>query len=131
MKQENEVRNLNDYFSLIRKRPAMYLGKNEISMLWDHLQGYKMAFWINNIENAIDRDFFDSFNDFVCNYYNVELCCDWKSIILEQSFNKEEFALSKFFDLWDILLEMLLKIFIIQRESLFRCLMSSFSIKRK
>ena len=65
MTPPDKIKNLKDYFEVIRQRPGMYLGTNTISKLYDHLQGFQMAYWLNNFDNSIDKHFFDNFTDFV------------------------------------------------------------------
>ena len=96
------MRNLIDYFTEIRVRPGMYLGNNTITKLYDHLQGYQMAYWNNKFENSVDKYFFENFNEFIYNYYGVTTNDNWKGIILGQNFGNEEVALSKFFELFDL-----------------------------
>ncbi len=96
-----KIGNLKDYFAVLRQRPGMYLGTNTISKLHDHLQGYLMSNWFNNIDNPIDKSFFDNFNDFVYRYYGVTTNDNWKGVILDQCFGNEQNALEKFFELYD------------------------------
>ena len=102
MTQPDKIKNLKDYFVHLRKRPAMYLGANTITKLHDHLQGYKMAYWFNDIDNSVDRNFFDNFNEFVYRYYGVTTNDSWKGVILEQCFGDEQRALDTFFELFDL-----------------------------
>jgi hypothetical protein len=102
MTQPDKIRNLIDYFSQVRKRPEMYLGTNTITKLYDQLHGYKMAFWFNDIDNPVDKNFLDNFTNFVCLHYGVQTNDNWKSIILEQSSGSEQNALNAFFDLFDL-----------------------------
>lgn len=102
MTQQDKIRNLIDYFSQVRKRPGMYLGENTITKLYDHLQGYRMAYWFNDIDNHVDKHFFDNFNEFVYGYYTVTTNDNWKGVILEQSFGNEQNALDTFFELFDL-----------------------------
>ena len=96
MTQTNKIHNLKEYFEVVRQRPGMYLGTNTISKLHDHLQGYKMAYWHNDFDNLIDKNFFDNFNDFVYSYYGVTTNDNWRGVILEQCFNNEQAALTTF-----------------------------------
>ena len=102
MDNKTNIKSLKDYFFLLRQRPGMYLGQNTISKLHDHLQGYMMAYWFNNIDNPTDRIFFDNFNDFVYSYYNVNTNDNWRGVILDQCFNNEQVALTTFFELYDL-----------------------------
>jgi DNA gyrase/topoisomerase IV subunit B len=102
MTQTNQIKNLKDYFKVLRERPGMYLGTNTISKLHDHLQGYKMAYWFNNVDNAIDKNFFDNFNAFVYSYYDVITNDNWRGVILNQCFDNEQLALIRFFELFDM-----------------------------
>jgi hypothetical protein len=102
MTQPDKIRNLIDYFSQVRKRPGMYLGTNTISKLYDQLQGYHMAYWFNDIDNHVDKNFFDNFNEFVYRYYGVTTYDNWKDVILEQCFGNEQNALEAFFELFDL-----------------------------
>jgi hypothetical protein len=97
------MKNLKDYFEQLRKRPGMYMsGKDSISSLFDHLQGYRMACFNNDIKNVIDTQFFENFNDFVDNHYNTARNNNWKGVILEQCDENEELAIRTFFELFDI-----------------------------
>jgi DNA gyrase/topoisomerase IV subunit B len=102
MTQSDKIQNLTGYFALVRQRPGMFLGTNTISKLHDHLQGYQMAYWHNNFDNPIDKNFFENFNDFVYSYYGVTTNDNWRGVILEQCFNNEQTALATFFELYDL-----------------------------
>jgi hypothetical protein len=99
------MKNLRDYFVELRKRPAMYLGENTITKLNEHLQGYQMAYWFNDIDNLVDKTFFASFNQFVYSYYSVTTSDNWKGVILEQCFGNEQNALDTFFELFDLYID--------------------------
>jgi hypothetical protein len=99
------MKNLKDYFVELRKRPAMYLGENTITKLHDHLEGYKMSYWFNDIDNLVDKTFFDNFNEFVYRYYSVTSNENWKGVILEQCFGDEQTALDTFFELFDLYID--------------------------
>ena len=86
MTQPDKIKNLKDYFVRLRQRPGMYLGENTITKLHDHLQGYSIAYWFNDIDNPVDKNFFDNFNEFVYRYYGVTTNDNWKGVILEQCF---------------------------------------------
>lgn len=101
MTESFKIRNLKDYFAVLRQRPGMYLGTNTISKLHDHLQGYLMSNWFNNIDNPIDKYFFDNFNDFVYRFYGVRNNANWRDVILVQCFGNEQNALETFFELYD------------------------------
>ena len=105
MIQPDKIKNLKDYFDVLRQRPGMFLGTNTISKLHDHLQGYQMAYWFNEIGNPVDRNFFDNFTEFVYKYYGVITNDNWKGVILEQSFGNEQTALKTFFELFDLFIE--------------------------
>ena len=80
----------------------MYLGTPQISKLYDHVQGYRMACMLNRSSKETDDQFFDGFNEFVYDYYEVETYGNWKDIILEQSSDNELWALDNFFELLDL-----------------------------
>ena len=105
MTQPDKIRNLKDYFAQVRKRPGMYLGTISISKLHDHLQGYQMAYWFNDIDNQLDKNFFDNFTQYVYSYYGVTTNDNWKGVILEQCFGNEQTALDTFFDVFDMFIE--------------------------
>jgi hypothetical protein len=105
MTQSYEVNNLKDYFVIIRQRPGMYLGANTISKLHDHIQGYAVSFRLNNLDNPVDKNFFDNFTEFVYRYYGVMTNDNWKGVILEQCFGNEQTALETFFELFDMFIE--------------------------
>ncbi len=83
----------------------MYLGTISISKLHDHLQGYQMAYWFNDIDNQLDKNFFDNFTQYVYSYYGVTTNDNWKGVILEQCFGNEQTALDTFFDVFDMFIE--------------------------
>ena len=60
-----------------------------------------MAYWFNDFDNAIDKNFFDNFNEYVYRYYGVTSNDNWKGIILEQCFGNEQNALDTFFTIFD------------------------------
>ncbi len=105
MTQPDKIKNLQDYFLQLRKRPGMYLGANTISKLHDHLQGYSMVYWFNEINNPVDKNFFDNFNEFVNGYYGLRTNANWKDVILEQCFDNEQNALDTFFQLFDLFVD--------------------------
>jgi hypothetical protein len=105
MTQPDKIKNLKDYFVHLRQRPGMYLGENTITKLYDHLQGYSIAFWFNDIENPVDKNFFDNFNEFVYRYYGVTTNDNWKGVILEQCLGNEQNALETFFELFDLFID--------------------------
>ncbi|MGB4775452.1 MAG: hypothetical protein WBP45_09790, partial [Daejeonella sp.] len=102
MTQTDKIRNLKDYFAQVRKRPGMYLGTISISKLHDHLQGYQMAYWFNEFDNPVDKNFFNNFNEYIYRYYGVTTNDNWKGVILEQCFGNEQTALETFFQLFDL-----------------------------
>ncbi len=61
-----------------------------------------MAYWFNEIDNTVDKDFNDNFTDFVYKYYGVISNANWKDVILEQNFGNEKTALNTFFELFDL-----------------------------
>lgn len=83
----------------------MYLGTNQISKLYDHLQGYRMACMLHQLSPEADDKFFDEFDAFVYGYYEVAPYGNWKDIILEQSSGNEQQALVQFFELFDLFLK--------------------------
>ncbi|MDH7462163.1 hypothetical protein QEG73_12770 [Chitinophagaceae bacterium 26-R-25] len=83
----------------------MYLGTNTITKLYDYLQGYRIAYWLYDNDNPVDKNFFDNFNEFVCRYYGVTTNDNWKGVILEQSFGNEPNALDTFFELFDLFID--------------------------
>lgn len=105
MTRPDKIKNLQDYFVQLRKRPGMYLGANTISKLHDHLQGYSMVYWFNEINNPVDKNFFDNFNEFVHGYYGLTTNANWKDVILEQCFDNEQNALVTFFQLFDLFVD--------------------------
>jgi len=105
MTQPDKIKNLKDYFVRLRERPGMYLGENTITKLHDHLQGYSIAYWFNDIDNPVDKNFFDNFNEFVYRYYGVTTNDNWKGVILEQCFGNEQNALDTFFELFDLFID--------------------------
>ena len=102
MTQPDKIKNLIDYFAVVRQRPGIYLGTNTMSKLAEHLQGYQTSSWINDIKNSVDQNFFENFNDFVYSYYEITSNESWKTIILAQCLNDEQLALAKFFELFDL-----------------------------
>lgn len=64
-----------------------------------------MAYWFNNIDNPIDKKFFDNFNEFVCAYHGLITNDNWKGVILEQTFGDEQTALNTFFELFDLFMD--------------------------
>jgi hypothetical protein len=83
----------------------MYLGTNTITTLYDQLQGYRMAYWFNNIDNPVDKNFFDNFTEFVYSYYGVTTNDNWRGVILEQCLGNERHALDIFFELLDLFID--------------------------
>jgi|JI10StandDraft_1071094.scaffolds.fasta_scaffold446328_1 hypothetical protein len=102
MTQPDKIRNLKDYFVVLRERPGMFLGKNTITKLHDHLLGYRTAMSIAGVIDPSDDHFFKNFHDFVCTYYDVKVNSGWNTLILDQCFNDEEEALARFFELYDL-----------------------------
>ena len=45
-------------------------------------KGYQMAYWFNEIDNPVDKNFFDNFNEFVYRYFGVITNDNWKELFL-------------------------------------------------
>jgi hypothetical protein len=94
---------MNDFYDLlqkIKKRPAMYLGKNSIFSLQAFLDGYYFArreIGINLTEEEIE---FQNFLQWIRYRFNVETGQLWSSIILFHSAD-EKSAVDRFFTLFE------------------------------
>ncbi|AFY47892.1 hypothetical protein Nos7524_2039 [Nostoc sp. PCC 7524] len=94
---------MNDFYNLlqkIKKRPAMYLGKNSIFSLQAFLDGYYFArreIGINLTEEEIQ---FQNFLQWIRHRFNVETGQLWSSIILFHSAD-EKSAVDRFFTLFE------------------------------
>jgi len=90
----------NEIVSIIRVRPAMYLGKHSISRLRSLMDGYAWA-----VEDCTGSDdMFAPLGQFtwhLISKYQVCASVDWSLILLSRAFGCEEEALSLFWQEWD------------------------------
>ncbi|MEA5566777.1 hypothetical protein [Anabaena sp. UHCC 0399] len=94
------MNNLYNLLQKIKKRPAMYLGKNSIFSLQAFLDGYYFArreIGINLTEEEIE---FQNFLQWIRHRFNVETGQLWSSIILFHSAD-EKSAVDRFFTLFE------------------------------
>ena len=98
------MKNIYDAIEVIRKRPGMYLGENSISKMETFLNGYHMAFSLNDVNGTgksiipLPFKFFDCY--LKCKYKETGNM-GWCHIILKHTDGNEEEGLRKFFQLID------------------------------
>lgn len=80
----------------IKKRPAMYLGRNSISCLRSFMDGWNHR----QPTTVIDAEIIVEFQDWVENKYKLKNTHSWDRIILFYS-QDEGTALTNFFELFD------------------------------
>jgi len=93
----------NDFLNLIdtiSKRPALYIGKNSISVLRGFIDGWSFARKTNNWSGSI----LSEFEKWIQDLYKMDDRCTWDRIILCFS-QDEEKALTGFFKLFKTFLE--------------------------
>ncbi|BAB73555.1 hypothetical protein ACN23B_09250 [Anabaena sp. FACHB-709] len=94
------MNNLYNLLQKIKKRPAMYLGRNSIFSLQAFLDGYYFArreIGINLTEEEVE---FQNFLQWIRHRFNVETGQLWSSIILFHSAD-EKSAVDRFFTLFE------------------------------
>jgi Asp-tRNA(Asn)/Glu-tRNA(Gln) amidotransferase C subunit len=81
----------------MRSKPAMYLGENTLTALSSFISGFYEGC---NYENT-DNPSFDSFNDFVGEYYGKYTTAGWKNLILADHYGNEAEAIIRFYEILD------------------------------
>ncbi len=92
-----------EHFEVLRKRPAMYLGRKSLTAFVDFTFGYSFAMEQYAIEDRNNDPFLipGEFHEWVRNWYKIEPTAKgWWNLILERT-DSEETALDKFFELYD------------------------------
>ncbi|HLP90025.1 MAG TPA: hypothetical protein VK184_15720 [Nostocaceae cyanobacterium] len=92
--------NLYNLLQNIKKRPAMYLGRNSIFSLQSFLDGYYFARREIGIPLTEKESEFQTFLQWIRERFNVETGQLWSSIILFHSAD-EKSAVDRFFILFD------------------------------
>ena len=91
---------MSELLELIRKRPAMYLGRNSLQDLKTWLDGFVYAIHIfGDKKFAIDIDF-QSFDKFIRDHYDWDDTGGWVAKI-QYYYRDEDKALDEFFRLYD------------------------------
>jgi hypothetical protein len=81
-----------ELIQLIRKRPAMYLGRRSISCLQAFIEGW----FLRNPKDVADGEIMNEFQDWIEKKYKTSTTHSWRSIILFYSQDENE-ALENFF----------------------------------
>lgn len=92
--------NLYEMLNRIKKRPAMYLGKNSIFSLQAFLAGYNGAKREMGLSPTEQEQEFEHFLGWIRKRFNVETNQSWASIILFYSADENK-AVDTFFELFD------------------------------
>ena len=92
--------NLYKLLQKIKKRPAMYLGKNSIFSLQAFLDGYYFARREIGIPLTAEETEFQTFLQWIRQKFNVETGQLWSSILLFHSAD-EKSAVDRFFTLFE------------------------------
>ena len=88
-----------EILSKIKTKPGMYIGHTSVSDLFVFLAGYKTArreLGINPTERELV--FYESFNEFVQNCYQVHSSKSWAKIIMLYCFDEKQ-GFDRFFEL--------------------------------
>lgn len=94
--------NLYEYIDLMRLRIGMYLGKESISALDHHINGYRAACAINGIAEQLSPPF-EEFHDFVAREYGFPYSSrGWTTMILSKCKRNEQRAYHDFLRLFDL-----------------------------
>ena len=101
--------NLYEMLNRIKKRPAMYLGKNSIFSLQAFLAGYNGAKREMGLSPTEEEEEFEYFLNWIRKRFKVETNQSWASIIVFYSADENK-ALDTFFELFDE--------FLVQRKNL-------------
>ncbi|MBE9216983.1 hypothetical protein IQ247_30760 [Plectonema cf. radiosum LEGE 06105] len=101
--------NLYEMLNRIKKRPAMYLGKNSIFSLQAFLAGYNGAKREMGLLPTEEEEEFEYFLNWIRKRFKVETNQSWASIIVFYSADENK-ALDTFFELFDE--------FLVQRKNL-------------
>ena len=91
---------LYEMLNRIKKRPAMYLGRNSIFSLQAFLAGYNGAKREMGLVATEQEQEFEDFLGWIRERFNVETNQSWASIILFYSADENK-ALDTFFELFD------------------------------
>ncbi|MGB3650019.1 MAG: hypothetical protein WBA41_02265 [Rivularia sp. (in: cyanobacteria)] len=92
--------NLYEMLNRIKKRPAMYLGKNFIFSLQVFLAGYNGAKREMGLSPTEQEQEFEYFLNWIRKRFKIETNQSWASIILFYSADENK-ALDTFFELFD------------------------------
>ncbi|MBI3135484.1 MAG: hypothetical protein HYZ14_12480 [Bacteroidetes bacterium] len=90
------MNSLTDVIELIRKRPAMYIGKESIHALKAFIDGW----YFRDTEGAMDTAFLGEFQKWTENRYAIKSGQSWADIILFYSYDEKD-ALTNFFKNYD------------------------------
>lgn len=102
MQIDLEINNQFELIELIKKRPALYIGNNQITSMRNFLDGYDFACLVNGIEHNNIYPQFWYFHEWAMEKYNwSESTAGWKNIILKENNNDEEKSLEIFFEMID------------------------------
>lgn len=94
-----KVNNVFELIELIKKRPGLYIGNNNITSMQNFIDGYDFACLVNDIEHNNVYPLFWYFHEWAMEKYNWgESTAGWKHIILQENNNDEIKALSVFFE---------------------------------
>ncbi|WP_291721582.1 hypothetical protein [Bernardetia sp.] len=98
----NNTPKVNTIFDLIELRPAMYLGKNSITLMDVFLTGYNFACYSNDITQQETYPLFWYFHEWAMEKYGwTSSVAGWKNIILQGNEYDEAKALTVFFEMID------------------------------
>ena len=90
-----DISSLDKYLDYFRKRPLMFIAREEIDLLAAHISGY-------NIGNFQNSTILNDFHDYVLNYYSHSPNTEgWRRAILRETNNDQKKAFIEFFRLYD------------------------------
>ena len=97
-----KINNQFELIELIKKRPGLYIGNNNITSMQNFLDGYDFACLLNEIEHNNVYPLFWYFHEWTKEKYNwTSSTAGWKNIILQENGNDEIKSLEVFFELID------------------------------
>lgn len=68
-----------ELFDVILERPAMYVGKTSVPLIFAFLNGYNFAKWEN--KEDVKDNLYEGFNGWVAKRFNIKTAHNWSDIV--------------------------------------------------
>ena len=78
----------------------MYIGEESITKMYEFIEGYRTACFVNGIVEKTEPNF-DLFNDYVDRYFQDISTAGWKTKILCSCYGIESYAFKIFYEIFD------------------------------